>query len=358
MYKKKSILIVDDTKFYSDMLYDFLFEEYNINIVSDGEAALSTIKFDIPDLIILDVLMPGMDGFEVCNILKQNKKTKDIPIIILSSLTNVVDESKGLELGAIDYIKKPFNLKLLKNRIENHLELYEKMGKLTKELVESNNIVNKEIENIIKSLGILATYRDDDTGKHLERTKFYMRFLADELKNKYPYELNENKIDLLCQSSILHDIGKVGISDSILLKKGKLTNSEFEEIKKHTIKGRDIIREVEVSYGKSEFLNIAAEIAEYHHEKWDGSGYPYGLIKQQIPFYARMMSIIDIYDALTSERPYKNAFTHEEAIKIILEGDDRVKPQHFDPDILEAFNRIHIKFKDFSLVEEFNLIKN
>lgn len=347
---KKKVLIVEDTKFYAELLNDTLSDQYEVWIANDGEKAFKLIERDIPDIILLDILLPGRDGFEVCDLLKKKEATKDIPIFLLSSLKDKSNEGKGLELGAIDYIKKPFNLNLLKNRIKNQLSLNDQLNKLSQVVTKFQNSENNEIENIIKSLGIVVEYRDDDTGKHLERTKSYMRLLAFELQSKYPEELNENKIELLSQSAILHDIGKVGIPDSILLKNGKLTEEEFEEMKKHTIKGREIINDVEKAYGKNEFLNMAKIIAEYHHEKWDGSGYPYGLKKSEIPLYARMMALIDVYDALTSERPYKRAFSHEEARKIILEGDDRVKPQHFDPEVLKVFKKINQEFKMTNIV--------
>lgn len=342
---KKKVLIVEDTSFFSSMLEDSFSSEYEVSLAMDGDIAIKKAIDELPDIIILDVVLPKKDGFEVCELLKKDEKTKDIPIIMLTSLADSKHESKGLEFGAIDYVKKPFSLKLLKNRIKNQLAISEQFCRLKNEEDREISIINESIEKIIKSLGILVEYRDDDTGKHIERTKSYMRMLAFELKDKYPNELNDKTIDVLSQSAILHDIGKVGIADSILLKKGRLTLEEFEEIKSHTIKGRDIISDVEAAYGQHEFLNIAKTIAEFHHEKWDGSGYPHGLKGKDIPLYARMMSIIDVYDALTSERPYKRAFSHEEAIDIIHNGDDRVKPSHFDPEVLEAFNNIQEKFR-------------
>lgn len=342
---KKKVLIVEDTSFFSRMLKDAFSGEYEVSLAMDGDTAIKKAIQENPDIIILDVVLPSRDGFEVCELLKKDENTKDIPVVMLTSLDDIENEGKGLEIGAIDYVKKPFNLRLLKNRIKNQLAISEQLCKVPDQEEKERKIINESIEKIIKSLGIVVEYRDDDTGKHLERTKSYMRMLALELREKYPQELDDKTIDLLSQSAILHDIGKVGIPDSILLKKDRLTQEEFEEIKSHTIKGRDIISDVEGAYGQHEFLNIAKTIAEFHHEKWDGSGYPYGLKGKEIPLYARMMSIIDVYDALTSERPYKRAFSHDEAIRIILEGDDRVRPTHFDPEVLEAFKNIQQKFR-------------
>lgn len=346
--EKKKILIVEDTKFYSDLLDESLSDLYEVKVASNGEMAIKMVDVFTPDIILLDIVLPDKDGFEVFDILKKNIFRKDIPVMFLSALKDEINEGKALEIGAIDYVKKPFKIKFLKNRIKNQLNTNEKMNKLRKEVEKFQNIENNTIKNIIKSLGVIVEYRDDDTGQHLERTKAYMKLLAIELQSKYPEELNTCKIELLSQSAILHDIGKVGIPDSILLKKGKLTDEEFEEMKFHTIKGRDMIIDIENTYGDNDFLNIAKIIAEYHHEKWDGSGYPYGLKGSEIPLFARMMAIIDVYDALTNERPYKRAFTHEEASKIIINGDNRIKPYHFDPVILDVFNRMNQEFKSIN----------
>lgn len=350
---KRTILIVEDTKFYADMLEEEFSNDYIVYLALDGHTAINFAKNIVPDLILLDILMPELDGFEVCKLIKKDKNTKDIPIIFLTALSDESDEEKGFELGAIDYVKKPFNMNLLKARVQNQMRMKIKIRKLESEIGLSNKQIEKGIEIIIEGLSSLVELKDDHTCKHNHRTKHYMKILAGELCKKYPDELSKLKINLLCQASILHDIGKVGVCDYILLKKESLTEDEFDEIKQHTIFGREVIKKIEASYGKNLFLSIASEITEFHHEKWDGSGYPHRVKGCEIPLYARMMAIIDVYDALTSERPYKKAFSHEDALEIILNGDARVKPQHFDPQILEAFKKVQKKIKNSLIRHEY-----
>lgn len=342
----KLILIVDDSPFYIDILVETLEDEYTIKVATDGEAALSIIENKTPDLILLDIMMPKIDGFEVCRKLKQKEKTKNIPVIFLTSLTDSTDEGKGLKLGAVDYIIKPFNSDLVKARIKNHLELKEYRDDL-ENLVQKRTIKLAQTRDaVIEIMAILSEYRDNNTGQHINRTKNYIKVLATELSLENPNELSNENIDLLCQAALLHDIGKIGIKDSILLKKGSLTENEFEEMKRHTIIGGEMIKKTEELLGETTFLNMARKTAQFHHERWDGSGYPYGLKKDEIPLCAQIMSIIDIYDAIISERPYKKAQTHEQAIKAILLGDERIKPEFFSPKVLSAFSKVQNKFKN------------
>lgn len=345
MYKNK-ILIVDDTSLYSDMLVEALHEEYELMTATDGRKAMDSLDAFRPDLVLLDVMMPEMNGFEVLQRIKDDENMKNVPVIMLTSLTDEIDEDKGLSIGATDYIRKPFNLKFLKNKIRTHMSLQNKLGCLEDRLSERNKVFEEGISNLIKSLGIVAEYRDETTGEHIDRTRNLMNLIAREMQPLYPSLLSDEMIEVISNSAVLHDIGKIGIPDAILQKKGRLTEEEYGIIKLHTIQGKEMIDRIESTFDQREFLETAKIIAEYHHEKWDGSGYPHGLKGEDIPLYGRMMAIIDVYDALINERPYKKAFSHEEAMRIICEGDDRVRPEHFDPAVLEAFKKISNKLAE------------
>ncbi len=342
---KESLLIVDDTEINIEVLLNTLDETYSVRVATDGRSALRAVNQNRPDLILLDVVMPGMSGFEVCRRLKENKDTKDIPVIFLTSLSEPFDEGQGLALGAADYISKPFTPELVTARIRNNLELKAHRERL-EELVKQRTLeLERTKDATIASMAILAEYRDKETGMHIQRTRCYVECLAKELSRIYPDTLTPEAIDMLCQSTPLHDIGKVGIPDSILLKSGKLMDAEFSEMKRHTLIGSDAIRKTENFLGTNSFLKMAREIAEFHHERWDGSGYPHGLKGDEIPLSGRIVAICDVYDALISRRPYKPPFSHEEAVKIITVGDERTKPEHFSPVILDAFRRVHPEFK-------------
>jgi putative two-component system response regulator len=345
---KKTILLVDDDLINIHILREALKENYIILAAKCGISALEIVKNTTPDLILLDVVMPGMDGFEVCSLLKKDDSTKEIPIIFITSLSDVIDEEKGLLLGAIDYITKPFNSYVLKLRINNHLKLKQYSDKLEETVKIRTDELEQIKEIMITTMAMLIECHDYDTGKHIHRTRHYMRCLAEELVEKYPNELSEKNIDLLCQSAMLHDIGKIGIKDSILKKRGKLTKSEFEKIKQHTIIGSDILKKVEALFGSNSFLNIARIITEFHHEKFDGSGYPYGLKGEEIPLFARMMAVIDVYDALVSKRSYKEVLKYDEVIKKIYIGDERTSPNHFDPNVLSAFKKSYPKIMEIT----------
>ncbi|MBU1564310.1 MAG: two-component system response regulator [Proteobacteria bacterium] len=351
-YCQCSILIVDDTEENVDILIATLGELYDISVAIDGETALEMLEEFTPDLILLDIMMPGIDGYEVCERLKRETRTLKIPIIFLTALSEAQNEEKGLLLGAVDYITKPFNPFLVKARVKNHLEL--KMHRDNLELLVQQRTSELELtqEVTIESMGTLAEYRDPETGGHIQRTKHYIQILANHLKNhpKFSAILTNETIISLYKSAPLHDIGKVGVPDHILLKPGRLTEGEFEEMKKHTIYGRDTISKAEKKLGNRSFLHYALEIAESHQEKWDGSGYPNGWSGEEIPISGRLMAIADVYDALISKRVYKAPFSHSKAVAIIRESSG----QHFDPDIVEAFlqvseefRRIAIKHADF-----------
>lgn len=342
-----SLLIVDDTEENIDILIATLGGMYDISVAIDGETALEMLRDFTPDLILLDIMMPGIDGYEVCERLRRETRTLKIPIIFLSALNEAESEEKGLRLGAVDYITKPFNPFLVKARVKNHLEL--KMHRDNLEQLVQQRTAELELtqEVTIESMGTLAEYRDPETGGHIQRTKHYIKALARQLKNhgKYASRLSEETIESLHKSAPLHDIGKVGVPDHILLKPGRLTESEFEEMKKHTIYGRDAISKAEKKLGNRSFLHYALEIAESHQEKWDGSGYPNGWAGEEIPLSGRLMAVADVYDALISKRIYKAPFPHSKAVAIIQEG----RGSHFDPDVVDTFMEITEEFRQIAL---------
>ena len=342
--EKPRLLLVDDNPDNLMVLHGLLQENYRTILATNGEDALALCqKEQLPELILLDVMMPGMDGYSVCEKLKTSPRTADIPVVFLTARMEKEAESKGFLVGGVDYITKPFSPPVLKARVETHLAL-----KQTRDaLKDQNALLEERVEQrtrsisalqdaIIMAMASLAETRDNETGNHLRRTQWYVRLFAEQLSllPQYKDRLTAARISLLYKSAPLHDIGKVGVPDRILLKPGKLTEEEFIVMKRHTEYGRDAIIAAEQSLaGEDTFLSLAKEIAFGHHEKWDGSGYPQGLSGDAIPLSARLMALADVYDALISKRVYKPAFSHEKARGIILEG----RGTHFDPQIVDAF---------------------
>jgi putative two-component system response regulator len=341
---RPTILAVDDTPQNLSLICNLLENDYQLKVASSGARALKIAESDSPpDLILLDIMMPDMDGYEVCRRLKGNVKTMGIPVIFLTAKVDTQSEQEGLELGAVDYISKPISPPVMMARIKTHLLL-----KATTDLLrDKNNFLEQEIARRMQEINLtqdatiltvasLAETRDNETGNHILRTQGYVKALAAKLQGhpRFSAYLSDATIELLYKSAPLHDIGKVGIPDRILLKPGKLDFDEFEIMKTHTTLGRDAIESAESRLGhKVPFLHFAKEIAHSHQEKWDGSGYPEGLQGDAIPVSARLMAVADVYDALISRRVYKPAFPHEKAIAIILEG----RGKHFDPDMVDAF---------------------
>lgn len=339
-----TVLIVDDTKGNIDILLNVLDGKYDISVATNGPDAIRLAETTLPDLILLDIMMPGMNGYQVCEQLKKPEATRDIPIIFLTALTDLKSKTKGFDAGAVDYVTKPFDGQEVRARVSTHLAL-----KHARELLANQNSFLEERvdertrevaltqEVTIESLATLAETRDNETGRHIRRTGHYVRTLAERLRGVHEYEdlLTTENISLIYRSAALHDIGKVGVRDSILLKPGKLTHEEFEQMKTHTTIGRDALLKAERGLGTNSFLRFAREIAYGHHEKWDGSGYPQGLEGREIPVPARLMAIADVYDALTSKRVYKEAFSHAKAVEIIL-GDSG---SHFDPKMVKVFQK-------------------
>lgn len=359
---KKTILIVDDEPVNIMVLSNILKDQYRVIAARNGEQALARMEGETrPELVLLDVMMPEIDGYTVCKRLKQNPETSSIPVIFVTAMSDEIDEKKGLELGAVDYITKPVSPSVVRIRVKNHLTLKEAQETLEKYNQTLEKRVEERTQELIKTqdvtihaLASLAETRDNETGNHLRRTQYYVEALAKELvaSGKYVDQLNDETITLLFKSAPLHDIGKVGIPDSILLKPGKLTDEEFEIMKNHATLGADAIEISKDSLENSEtsFLRFAREIAGTHHEKWNGSGYPIGLVGVDIPLSGRLMAVADVYDALISKRVYKPAFSHAKSRDIIIEG----RGSHFDPDIVDAFIRIEEKFRQIAALYKDN----
>jgi putative two-component system response regulator len=354
--KRATVLVVDDSPDSVALLGSLLKDSYRVKVAIDGEKALAIAAGDeAPDLILLDIMMPDMDGYEVCRRLKRNPRTAEIPVIFLTAKSEAVDEEKGLELGAEDYIAKPPSPPIVMARIGTHIRL-KSVGDFLK---DKNEYLEAEVARrtgeagaiqdvAMIAMGSLAETRDNEAGNHIRRTQNYIRILAEKMKDhpRFKEHLSAGTIELLYKSAPLHDIGKVGIPDRILKKPARLEADEFEIMKTHTALGRDAILAAEKSLGSSaSFLSLARDIAWSHHEKWDGSGYPRGLSGDEIPVPGRLMAIPDVYDALISERVYKRAFTHEETVEIIRQGGGI----QFDPDITLAFMETVDKFRDISL---------
>ncbi len=344
---KETILIIDDSKEYIQLLIEQLDNSYKYIATTNGEKALELArKTPQPDIILLDILMPGLDGYDVCKMLKLEKTTNHIPVLFMTALTDKEDKIKGLSYGAIDFISKPFDIELVKIRIRNQLELTKYQNKLSDMLFDSTKELKITQALLIESLGIIAEYRDPETGGHIKRTQNYVKALAAALMNNPEFEeqLTTDDVELLHQSAALHDIGKVGVPDNILLKTGKLTNEEFDEMKKHSFYGHKMLQKTMQKLPNKSFLRYSLEITHTHHEKWDGTGYPNGLKGKGIPLSGRLMAIADVYDALISKRCYKEAFSHEKAIEIINMG----KGTQFDPDIVDEFLNIEYTIQNIA----------
>jgi putative two-component system response regulator len=346
------VLVIDDTQDNLTLISEVLRDRYRVKVALSGARGLNLAKAATPpDLILLDIMMADMDGYEVLRRLQTDPNTRDIPVIFLTAMSAKEDEKLGLDLGAVDYITKPISPPIVQARVRTHLQL-----KAARDFLKNQNeYLESEVrrrtrevaaiqEVTIRAMGSLAETRDNETGNHLRRTQGYVKALALKLKDhpRFSEYCTPANIELLYKSAPLHDIGKVGIPDLILLKPGKLTAEEFEIMKTHTTLGRDAIARAEIDLGDEvAFLSIAKEIAYSHQEKWNGTGYPQGLSGDAIPISARFMALADVYDALISRRVYKAPMSHEQALEIIREG----RGQHFDPDIVDACFEIQGEFR-------------
>ena len=319
----QTILAVDDTPENLDVIRATFGADYRVKVVTDGARALQVAQSeDPPDIILLDVMMPGMDGFEVCEQLKADVRTQHIPVIFVTALGDENDERRGLELGAVDYIQKPLNPPLARVRVRNHLALVDRR----KELEYAVNDRTAELEHtrmqIIIRLGYAAEFKDNETGTHTLRISRYCGLIAEAAG------LDSGLVDLVRKASPMHDVGKIGIPDGILLKPGKLDEAEWETMRKHPKLGADIL-----GHHSDPLLRAAYEIALTHHEKWDGTGYPHGSVGEKIPVFGRITAIADVFDALTSERPYKKPWSVDDALRLM----DEQRGKHFDPSLVDAF---------------------
>ncbi len=345
-----SILIVDDTPQNLRLLTEMLREHrYRIRPIPNGPMALRAAEMEPPDLILLDISMPEMDGYEVCRRLKASQKLKDIPVIFLSALNDPQDKVYAFAAGGQDYITKPFQVEEVLARVKTHLRI----AALQKELLRHNReletlvaekvkeISNAQIATII-ALAKLAESRDDETGRHIERVQIFCRILAEELslQPRYSASITPEFVNNLFYAAPLHDVGKVGIPDAILLKPGKLTPEEFAPMKRHTLIGWETLRAVTERYPQNTFIAIGAVIARSHHERWDGNGYPDKLKGEEIPLAARIMAVADVYEALRAKRCYKESFSHEKSRTILKE----CSGTQFDPAVIEAFDACEARF--------------
>ena len=353
---KPMILVVDDAPDSLTLLHALLRDEYKVKVASGGERALTiAVSEPQPDLILLDIMMPGMDGYEVCTRLKADSLTRHIPVMFLTAKSEEADEQRGLDLGAVDYITKPIKGAIVRARVRTQLALKASADFLRDKNVYLEEEVARRTREVMSvqdvttlAMASLAETRDADTGNHIRRTQRYVRALAWKLCThpQFAAALTPHDIGLLYKSAPLHDIGKVGIPDRILLKPGKLTPEEFEVMKTHTTLGRDAILNAEKELGvQVEFLTVAKEIAYSHQEKWDGSGYPLGLSGTQIPISARLMAVADVYDALISRRVYKESMPHALAVEIIAQ----TRGKHFDPNVVDAFLEIQDAFNAIAI---------
>ncbi len=320
---KQTILVVDDAPENIAVLKGILSHDYKVKVALNGAKALKVAFMDIPpDLILLDIMMPEMDGYEVCRRLKADPRTKKIPVIFVTAMGETKDETLGFELGAVDYITKPVSPPIVRARVHSQLALYDQKRDLEEMVQQRTAELNDTRFEIIRRLGRAAEFKDNETGMHVIRMSHYSRILAKAI------DMDDTEADLLLNAAPMHDIGKIGIPDSVLLKPGKLDADEWALMKQHPEFGANIIGKHE-----SELLKMARVVALTHHEKWNGQGYPKGLAGEGIPLVGRIVAIADVFDALTTERPYKKAWSVDRAVEIIKEESG----QHFDPALFQVF---------------------
>lgn len=323
---KQLVLVVDDTPENIEILGSILRPTYEVKAALNGERALKIARTEPrPDMILLDIMMPGMDGYEVCEHLKNDPSTSDIPVIFITAKDDTADEEHGFELGAVDYITKPISPSIVMARVKTQLALYDQNRVLSARIQERTEELNQTRLKIIQRLGRAAEYRDNETGYHVIRMSHYARIIAK------AYGGNSAWVDRVFNAAPMHDVGKIGVPDHILLKPGKLDADEWETMKKHAEFGAEIIGDDDDA-----LLQTSHTIALTHHEKWDGSGYPNGLKEKEIPLEGRIVAIADVFDALTSERAYKRAWSVDDAVELITDS----AGSHFDPDLVSLFQEV------------------
>ena len=339
----KTIFVVDDRDTNLSMAKEALKEQYRVMTLPSAAKMFALLEKITPDLILLDIEMPEMDGFEALQRLKNNASQADIPVIFLTGMTDASVEVRGFQLGVIDFVTKPFSAPVLINRIKTHLNIDEIIRERTSQLQQKTAQLQNLQNAIIFSFADMVENRDHATGGHVERTAAYIKILVDRMVTRgvYADEIAALDMELFVSSARLHDVGKIAISDTILNKPGALTDEEFAIMKTHTTEGERVIDQIAARTDDVEFLRNAKLFAGSHHERWDGKGYPRGLAGMHIPLQGRIMAIVDVYDALVSERPYKKPFTPEEAVKIIM---DHAGTQ-FDTSIADVFYEVRDKFQ-------------
>jgi len=347
---QKTIFVVDDNDTNLSMAKEALKEQYRVMTLPSASKMFTLLEKITPDLILLDIEMPEMDGFEALKQLKGNPEQADIPVIFLTSMTDAPVEVSGFQLGVVDFITKPFSAPVLLNRIKTHLDIDEIIRERTAQLSQKTEQLQQKTaqlqtlqNSIVFVISDMVENRDEGTGGHVERTTTYISLLADAMiaQDVYADELRALDLDMFVSSARLHDVGKVSISDVILNKPAKLTDEEFSIMKSHSAEGERIIDQMISRTEDEEFLKHAKLFAGYHHERWDGRGYPQGLAGTDIPIQGRIMAIADVYDALVSERPYKKPFTADESVEIIMQG----AGTQFDPKVAEVFYSIRDRFE-------------
>ena len=352
--EQPSILVIDDTPGNLSLLNQLLREHYRVRLANSGPRGLELAAMAPPDLILLDIMMPDMDGYQVFQRLQSDPATRRIPVIFLTAKVGAEDEERGLAMGAVDFIHKPIAPSVVLARVRTHLQirhwqtfLEDKSAWLQQEVESRVSEVFRLQEATIRVMVSLAEFRDECTGNHIRRAQDYVRLLADYL-SRQPRDagfLTPEQIDRIAKASPLHDIGKIAIPDHILLKPGRHTPEEFAIMQTHSVKGESmLLRSLHEMGGDNAMLRFACQIARSHHERWDGGGYPDGLAGEAIPLAARLMAVADVYDALRSRRPYKKAFDHAEAVDIIVQG----KGSHFDPLLVEAFLALEGVFSEIA----------
>lgn len=346
---QNTVLVVDDMEINREILAEILGEEYQVKTAENGRKALEMIEELHEELavVLLDLMMPVVDGFTVLEVMQERGWSEKIPVLIISGETSVNAERKCFDYHISDFIRKPFDNALVKKRVRNVVSLYQyqrdleaKVQAQTKTLREQNKLLQLQADklrksntNIIEILGTVVEYRDFESGEHINRVKGYTRILAERLAVEYPeYGLDQEEIEVIVSASALHDVGKIAIPDNILLKPGRLTDEEFACMKTHTTRGGEILLNIRDAWDE-EYGKISYQICRHHHEKYDGRGYPDGLVGDEIPIAAQIVSIADVYDALVNERVYKDAFPKEEAFRMIMNGECG----KFNPKLLECF---------------------
>lgn len=354
---RNKILIVDDSFINKELLTEMLEDEYEIITCDNGMQALVLMEEHYNELavILLDLVMPVLDGIGFLKKLQNKPVMKEIPILVISGETNVETEIKCFDYGIFDFIKKPFDIRLVKKRIKNAVNLYmyknnleECVAEQTSVISEQYNLLKTQAEQLEKSnvsiieiLGTIVEYRNLESGEHIQRVKLYTKILGEQFMEDYPeYNLTAENLNVIVSASALHDIGKIAISDSILLKPGRLTKEEFEHMKEHTTKGCEIINNIKGVWSE-EYATASYEICRHHHERYDGKGYPDGLSGEEIPISAQLVSVADVYDALVNERVYKSAYPKEKAFKMIIDGECGT----FSPKLMECFIRCRDRFE-------------